>query len=160
MAAYAFDPRLLDGFVGAPRPEGELSDAADAQWERCCETAAERWSPRSPQFLRQTLTDQPPYRKVAPDPKALEEAWTLLCHTFGAERTPQQALPWWLDFFARDAFVRITSPAGLKHLVTMIGATDLLAQTLPLLPMMDCSGFEEDLSSMLAFVVRTATLDR
>jgi hypothetical protein len=159
MAAYALDPWVLEGFLAAPRPAGDSSDAADEQWDRCCAAAAERWSPRSPQFLRQTLTDRPPYRKASPDPKPLEEAWTLLCQTFGAG-TPRQDLPWWLDLFARDAFVRITGPADLRHLVMVLGATDLLAQTLPLLPAMDCSGFEDDLSSMFGFLTQTAALDR
>ena len=160
MAAYAFEPTVLDGFLAAPNPEGSATDAAEALWEDCCAAAVERWSPRSPQFLRQTLTDRPPYRKAVPDPKPLEQAWALLCQTFGAMGAPQQGLPWWLDRFARDAFVRITRPTGLRSLVAAVGATDLLAQTLPLLPLMDCSGFEEDLSSMVAFVTRTANLDR
>ena len=159
MSAYAFEPGVLDEFVAAPRPEEDLGDAADEQWDRCSAAAAERWSPRSPQFLRQILTDSPPYRKAAPEPKPLEDAWALLCQTFGAGRIPQD-LPWWLNVFARDAFIRITPPGDLRQLVTVIDATGLLAQTLPLLPAMDCRGFEEDLSSMFAFVARVATQDR
>jgi hypothetical protein len=160
MAAYAFDARVLDGFLAAPPPQGALRDAADEHREICCHAAEERWSPRSPQFLRQTLTDRPPYRTTVLDPQPLDDAWALLCQTFGAVGPPQRDLPWWLEPFAPDAFVRITPPSGLRHLVTVISATDLLARTLPLLPMMDCHGFEEDLSSMFAFIERTASADR